>query len=429
MERFNNFDVVIYFMAEKVIRDPLYGFISLEKDELALKLIDTPEFQRLKHIRQLGVSFVTYPGANHTRFSHSLGVYHLSQKLYDSLGGKDDDEREKVSIAALLHDVGHSPLSHAFESVLTPGINHEEWTKLIISDSATAINEEIRNSKFTPKEIFDIIIKPSNPSFLHMMISSQLDVDRFDFLQRDSLFTGNPSGKFDIERVLRTLQLSDNDDIYVQTKGVYSVEGYLISRYHMYNQVYMHPTTICCEGLLKNIFKLASDLAVNDNLNPPATLEKALKHETLSVNEFVQLTDNDLFYALGLWKNATHTELSDLCRRLVTRKLLKPIEENISIRDYFHNKDNIEKVLSSKGFNPDYYLVWIEGSEKSAYNPYSPDPIDQLNAIIVEGNKDISEELPNLKYLEIGTENVMGVPEECRDDVTGIVTSKNTRVG
>jgi HD superfamily phosphohydrolase len=426
MERFNNFDVVIYFMAEKVIRDPLYGFISLEKDELALKLIDTPEFQRLKHIRQLGVSFVTYPGANHTRFSHSLGVYHLSQKLYDSLGGKDDDEREKVSIAALLHDVGHSPLSHAFESVLTPGINHEEWTKLIISDSATAINEEIRNSKFTPKEIFDIIIKPSNPSFLHMMISSQLDVDRFDFLQRDSLFTGNPSGKFDIERVLRTLQLSDNDDIYVQTKGLYSVEGYLISRYHMYNQVYMHPTTICCEGLLKNIFKLASDLAVNDNLNPPATLEKALKHETLSVNEFVQLTDNDLFYALGLWKNATHTELSDLCRRLVTRKLLKPIEENISIRDYFHNKDNIEKVLSSKGFNPDYYLVWIEGSEKSAYNPYSPDPIDQLNAIIVEGNKDISEELPNLKYLEIGTENVMGVPEECREDVTGIVTSKNT---
>ena len=429
MERFNNFDVVIYFMAEKVIRDPLYGFVSLEKDELALKLIDTPEFQRLKHIRQLGVSFVTYPGANHTRFSHSLGVYHLSQKLYDSLGGKDDDEREKVSIAALLHDVGHSPLSHAFESVLTPGINHEEWTKLIISDSATAINEEIRNSKFTPKEIFDIIIKPSNPSFLHMMISSQLDVDRFDFLQRDSLFTGNPSGKFDIERVLRTLQLSDNDDIYVQTKGLYSVEGYLISRYHMYNQVYMHPTTVCCEGLLKNVFKLASDLATNGDLDPPATLEKALKHETLSVNEFVQLTDNDVFYALGLWKNAQHVELNDLCRRLLTRKLLKPIKKNISIRDYFHNKDNIEKVLNLKGFNPDYYLVWIEGSEKSAYNPYSPDPIDQLNAIIVEGNKDISEELPNLKYLEIGTENVMGVPEECRDDVTGIVTSKNTRVG
>ena len=413
-------------MTEKVIRDPLYGFISLEKDELALKLIDTPEFQRLKHIRQLGVSFVAYPGANHTRFSHSLGVYHLSQKLYDLLGRKDNSEREKVSIAALLHDIGHSPLSHAFESVLTPGINHEEWTKRIINDSATTINEEILNSVFTPKEISDLIIKPSNPTFLHTMISSQLDVDRFDFLQRDSLFTGNPSGKFDIKRVLRTLQLSDNDDIYVQTKGLYSVEGYLISRYHMYNQVYMHPTTVCCEGLLKNIFKLASDLSINGDLNPPATLEKTLKHETLSVNEFVQLTDNDVFYALGLWKNATHTELNDLCRRLVTRKLLKPIKKNISIRDYFHNKDNIEKVLNLNGFNPDYYLVWIEGSEKSAYNPYSPDPIDQLNAIIVEGNKDISEELPNLKYLEIGTENVMGVPEECRDDVTGIVTSKNT---
>jgi HD superfamily phosphohydrolase len=359
-------------MTEKVIRDPLYGFISLENDELALKLIDTPEFQRLKHIRQLGVSFVTYPGANHTRFSHSLGVYHLSQKLYDLLGRKDDFERDKVSIAALLHDIGHSPLSHAFESVLTPGINHEEWTKRIINDSATTINEEILNSVFTPKEISDLIIKPSNPTFLHTMISSQLDVDRFDFLQRDSLFTGNPSGKFDIKRVLRTLQLSDNDDIYVQTKGLYSVEGYLISRYHMYNQVYMHPTTVCCEGLLKNVFKLASDLATNGDLDPPATLEKALKHETLSVNEFVQLTDNDVFYALGLWKNATHAELNDLCRRLLTRKLLKPIK-NVIVGDYFNNKDNIKDILNLKDFNPDYYLVWIEGSEKSAYNLCSSD--------------------------------------------------------
>ena len=411
-------------MAEKVIRDPLYGFISLKNDGLALKLIDTPEFQRLKHIRQLGVSFVTYPGANHTRFSHSLGVYHLSQKLYGLLGRKDDSEGEKVSIAALMHDIGHSPLSHAFESVLTPGINHEEWTKRIINDGATTINEEIRNSIFTPKEISDLIIKPSNPTFLHMMISSQLDVDRFDFLQRDSLFTGNPSGKFDIKRVLRTLQLSDEDDLYVQTKGLHSVEGYLMSRYHMYNQVYMHPTTVCCEGLLKNIFRLASDLAINGDLNPPATLEKALKHETLSVNEFVQLTDNDVFYALGLWKNTTHNELNDLCRRLLTRKLLKPIK-TMDIGDYFHNKGDIENVLNLKGFNPDYYMVWIEGSEKSAYKPYSPDPIDQLNAIIVEGNKDISEELSNLKYLGIGVENIMGVPEECKDDVMGIITPKN----
>lgn len=412
-------------MVEKVIRDPLYGFISLEKGKLALKLIDTPEFQRLKQIRQLGVSFVTYPGANHTRFSHSLGVYHLSQKLYALLGRKDDSNGEKISIAALLHDIGHSPLSHAFESVLTPGINHEEWTKRIINDSTTAVNEEIRKSIFTPKEISDIIIKPSNPTFLHTMISSQLDVDRFDFLQRDSLFTGNPSGKFDIKRVLRTLQLSDDaDDIYVQTKGLHSVEGYLISRYHMYNQVYMHPTTVCCEGLLKNIFKLASDLVTNGDLDLPVTLEKALNRETLSVNEFAQLTDNDVFYALGLWKNAQHVELNDLCRRVFTRKLLKPIK-NVSIKNYFNNKDNIENILESKGFNPDYYLVWVEGGEKSAYNPYSPDPVDQLNAIIVEGNKDISEKLPNLKYLRIETENIMGVPEECKDDIRGLIMPKH----
>jgi len=231
--------------------------------------------------------------------------------------------------------------------------------------------------------------------------------------------------KFDIKRVLRTLQLSDDeDDLYVQTKGLHSVEGYLISRYHMYNQVYMHPTTVCCEGLLKNIFKLASDLTTSGDLNPPATLEKALKHETLSVNEFVQLTDNDVFYALGLWKNAQHVELNDLCRRLLTRKLLKPIK-NINIKNYFNNKDDIEGILKSNGFNPDYYLVWIEGSEKSAYNPYSPDSVDQLNAIIVEGNRDISEKLPNLKYLEIGTENIMGVPEECKDDITGIIMPEN----
>ncbi len=196
----------------------------------------------------------------------------------------------------------------------------------------------------------------------------------------------------------------------------------------MYNQVYMHPTTVCCEELLKNIFKLASNLVKDDNLDSPATLEKALNRETLASDEFVELTDNDVFYALGLWKNATHTELSDLCRRFLNRNLLKPIKNiKIDLKKLFYNKEKIEKILNSKGFDPEYYLVLIDGGGKYAYVPsYSPDLKDRENAIIAESGKDISEELPNLVLLQIGEGYIMGVPEECKDDIIRLITPKNT---
>ena len=254
---------------EKIFRDPLYNYVSIdrESDGWLLELLDCPEVQRLRRIRQLGVSDLTYPGADHSRLSHTLGVLHLMQQALehiDRLGHKEADvarARHPLLAAALLHDVGHGPFSHLFEIPL--GVNHESWSKRIICSEETKVNEILKRSYITPQDVANLIEEKnhSRPPWEKCLLSSELDVDRLDYLRRDSVFTGSGYGHFDWYRILHAFNLhkrTHGSHILVwPDKAKYAIEEYIFSRFYMYNNVYQHKTTRGFERLLHAAWKRA----------------------------------------------------------------------------------------------------------------------------------------------------------------------------
>jgi hypothetical protein len=313
---------------KKIINDPVYGFISIPT-ELIFDLIEHPYFQRLRYIKQLGMTHLVYPGALHTRFHHALGAMYLMGMAIETLRNKgheiSHEEEEAVIIAILLHDVGHGPFSHALEEIIVEGISHEEISSMLMNK----LNEQFKGQLSMAINIFN---GTYNRKFLHQLVSSQLDMDRMDYLNRDSFFTGVSEGVISSHRIIKMLNVKD-DQIAVEEKGIYSVEKFLIARRLMYWQVYLHKTVVAAEQLLAKILKRSRELtlagvpvfttpALSHFLKKPISRD-AFMNEDHHLEMFASLDDTDIMAAVKVW--ATHNDpvLAKLCSDLVYRDLYK----------------------------------------------------------------------------------------------------------
>jgi HD superfamily phosphohydrolase len=317
---------------KKIINDPVLGFINLQS-ELIFDLIEHPYFQRLRRIRQLGLSYLVFPGANHSRFEHALGTVHLMRQAISVLKLKGheitDEEADAVSAAILLHDIGHAPFSHVLENTLVK-ISHEQISLLMMEE----LNQFFGGKLDLSIQIFTNKYKKQ---FLHQLVSGQLDMDRLDYLNRDSFFTGVAEGTIGVERIIKMLNVW-KDQLVVDEKGIYSIEKFLISRRLMYWQVYLHKTVVSAESLLINVLQRARELSVaGEEIYSTPALHVFLKHN-ISQSDFEKnriidgdnilswyaaLDDNDISIALKIWQNHPDLVLSKLSQSLMNRKLFK----------------------------------------------------------------------------------------------------------
>ena len=312
----------------KILNDPVYGFITIQ-NELSFDLMDHPFVQRLRRISQLGLSHVVYPGAVHNRFHHAIGALHLMQEAIAVLRAKgteiSDEEDEAACAAILLHDIGHGPFSHALEHSIVKGVHHEDISALIMS----RLNDEMNGALDTAIAIFN----DYHPKrFLHQLVSSQLDMDRMDYLARDSFYSGVAEGKIGSERIIKMLAVKD-DRLVVEEKGIYSIEKFLMARRLMYWQVYLHRTVLCAEFMLMHVLKRAKSLALSgaEVFTTPAlsifineSLDRAkFIADPEILNRFCELDDSDITCALKVWQHHDDAILSDLSKRIVHRDLFR----------------------------------------------------------------------------------------------------------
>jgi HD superfamily phosphohydrolase len=314
--------------SQKILNDPVYGFITIPS-ELIFAIIDHPYFQRLRRIRQLGLTDFVYPGALHTRFHHALGAMHLMSITLDNLRIKGteitEEEYEAALLAILLHDIGHGPFSHALEYSLLEGIPHEELSLLTIE----LLNEEFGGQLSLALQIF----KNHYPKkFLHQLVSSQLDIDRLDYLQRDCFFTGVSEGTIGADRIIKMMAVKD-DQLVIEEKGIYSIENFLSARRLMYWQVYLHKTTVSAEKMLINLIQRAKKLAQEGRtfhvteemaffMNQEVSLSDFKADKNL-LKKFLQLDDFDIWGAIKLWKNDSDYVLQNISQMFLIRRLFK----------------------------------------------------------------------------------------------------------
>ncbi|NNC82517.1 MAG: HD domain-containing protein [Flavobacteriales bacterium] len=356
----------------KVLNDPVYGFISIP-DRLIFDLIEHPYFQRLRRISQLGLSYLVYPGAHHHRFHHAMGAAHLMTLALDSLEIKghaiSPEERSAATAAILLHDIGHGPFSHALEMDLLKNVHHEDLSLLFMQ----RINEEFGGELDLCIEIFT---KKYPRKFLSQLVSSQLDVDRLDYLKRDSFYTGVSEGVVGSQRIIKMLDLHD-DELVVEQKGIYSIEKFLVARRLMYWQVYLHKTVVAAEFLLVSIIRRAKDLTAKGHvLFASPALQYFLQHDVgiedfrsgEALEKFAQLDDYDVLGAIKVWADTEERTLSRLCKMLIHRRLPKiiiskepPTEEKIQEyvsytgREFLCSREEAEYfVMSGKLVNSAY---------------------------------------------------------------------------
>ena len=313
---------------DKIINDPIYGFITID-NEIITDLIEHPYFQRLRRISQLGLSYLVYPGAHHSRFQHAIGSLHLMTKAINQIKKKGTkilkEEEEALKIAILLHDIGHGPFSHALENSIITGISHEQLSSLLMFK----LNNEFNGKLSLAIEIFNNTYKKK---FLHQLVASQLDMDRLDYLKRDSFFSGVKEGNIGSERIINMLNVID-DELVIDEKGIYSIEQFLIARRLMYWQVYLHKTVVSAEHMLIKVLKRAKFLLQNNiKLFVTPSLDFLLKNnfqkddfksKKILLDNFLLLDDFDIYTCLKIWQNSNDFVLSNLSNRLVNRKILK----------------------------------------------------------------------------------------------------------
>ncbi|MFN3952391.1 MAG: HD domain-containing protein [Thermaurantimonas sp.] len=357
----------------KIINDPIYGFIVIESP-LVLKIIDHPYFQRLRRISQTALTYLVYPGSTHTRFHHALGTMHLTQRAIEILRRKGVEitrsEEEATLIATLLHDVGHGPFSHTLEHSLLP-VRHEDLSLLIMEK----LNLEFEYELSLAIRIFrDQYTK----RFLHHLVSSQLDMDRLDYLRRDSFYTGVHEGMVNSERLITMLNVHENE-LVVDAKGIYSVEKFLIARRLMYWQVYLHKTVLSAELLLQKIFERArwrfrQGYKIHSSRPLEALLRKdvnidMLRNDPVWLAIFLSLDDTDIWSAIKLWYYDHDPILSGLCMRLIDRNLLKiKLTEKYITPDYVKKVRNLVKNSLPCVDGEEEYLVFSGKVENKAYD-------------------------------------------------------------
>ncbi|GCC51506.1 HD domain-containing protein [Chryseotalea sanaruensis] len=334
---------------KKIINDPVYGFIHIQS-ELIYDIIQHPYFQRLRHIKQLALANLVYPGAMHTRFQHALGAMHLMGRALENLRNKKVDisaeEMEAAQLAVLLHDIGHGPFSHALEESLLPSIEHESLSYLFMN----ALNKEFKGALDLTLKIFRNSYKRK---FFHQLVSSQLDMDRLDYLKRDCFFTGVEEGTIGVDRIIAMLTVHHNE-LVVEEKGIYSIENFITARRLMYWQVYLHKTSVAAERLLVNLINRAKHLAQSGQsiaaseslkifLEKPVSFEE-FKGKPQLLSHFGNLDDNDIWGAIKFWQNDPDKILSTLSRMLIERKLFRIKFSNAAIRK--EDVNNVKEAVS-----------------------------------------------------------------------------------
>ena len=369
----------------KVLKDPVHSYIHIHY-EVIWNCLDSKEFQRLRRIRQLGGDFQVYPTAEHSRFSHSLGVYEIVRRMVTEIKSLcvELTEYEKVCVmlAGLLHDVGHGPFSHAFEHVTNH--SHEEYTAKIILGN-TELNAILRNvSEKLPQDIVSIIQHTHENDILNQIVSGQLDADRMDYLLRDSYFTATSYGQFDLERILRTMRVRKTAEgrkvIVVKYTGIHSVEDYIMARYQMYWQVYYHPVARSYEAVFIQLFNRLKDIFKGDKdyFEDMKVLVPFLEKSEVRVDEYFKLDENSLLYCCALIQDKEDKIAADLARRLQNRNLFEYVDYNEE------NLAQIKNMLEENNLDERYYLR-IENVEASVYSPYKGRKIliEKLNGDIV----------------------------------------------
>jgi hypothetical protein len=355
-----------------------------------IRLIDTPEFQRLRRIKQLGLGLYTYQGAEHSRFTHSLGALHLMTRILDRLGETytiAPQDRLAVRAAALLHDVGHAPFSHAMEKTLA--VHHEQLTVLAVTSEETALHKTLSSySPQLPQRVASIIEGNFKPAALAQLVSSQLDVDRMDYLLRDSLMTGAKYGLYDLEWIINALQIDEaGDRVYVAARGVYAVEEYLQARYYMFRQVYFHRTLRSAEAVLRSALRRALELTAKGDAvwcAPGASFEKVLHRQSLTISEHFQIDDSDVIFHLKQWQRAEDSILSDLSRRFVERRLFKAIDLDMPESERADFIQAAREVVVRSGFASDYYFIEDRATDVPYYGYYTGEGAEPRARIYVE---------------------------------------------
>ena len=403
----------------KILNDPIYGFTNIS-DSLIFDIVEHPYFQRLRRISQLGLTYLVYPGANHTRFHHALGAMHLMQKAISTLRSKghkiSSEEQQAVLIAILLHDIGHGPFSHALEHSIVSGINHEDISILIMDK----LNEQFKGKLSLAIEIF----KNKYPkAFLYQLISSQLDVDRLDYLKRDSFYSGVSEGIINSDRIISMLNVS-NGNLVIDAKAIYSIEKFIIARRLMYWQVYLHKTVLSAEFSLVEALKRAKTLvkkginifstsALREFLINDYSLENFNSNSNL-LDLFCQLDDTDIMSSIKEWAKHPDTVLSVLSKNIIERKLLKIELQN---KKFDASYINIIKDKAAKNYGIDTekssHLVFTNQTENKAYNPKK----DKINLLYKDGNiMDIAEASDQLNISVLGqtvTKYFLCYPKDC----------------
>ena len=402
-----------------IFNDPIYGFISIPFG-IIYDLIEHPYFQRLRRIKQLGLTHLVYPGAYHTRFQHAMGSMHLMGQAIEVIRSKgheiSEEEAIGVTIAILLHDIGHGPYSHALEKSIVHGITHEDLSELIMDELNSIFNGKLSLA-------MKIFQNEYRKKFLHQLVASQLDMDRLDYLKRDSFFTGVSEGVISTDRIIKTLNVV-NDQLVVDAKGIYSIEKFLIARRLMYWQVYLHKTVIVAEYLLIKILKRAKELAekkatlfatpalsffLDNKLN-----KSAFKTDNTVLGTFLQLDDYDIFTSVKVWTQHDDMILSTLCKNMVNRTLHKIEIQNRPVSDGLISRirEKTKKRYNLKSKEADYFVF----TDRIANNAYDPEN-DKINILYKDGElvdiADASDQL-NISVLSKTVEKYfVCYPKDC----------------
>ena len=427
-------------VSERIYRDPVHNIIRLRTEEregeLMVRLIDAPEFQRLRRIKQLGLALYTYQGAEHSRFTHSLGVLHLITRVLDRLGEKyeiAEADRAAARAAALLHDIGHGSFSHVMEKVM--GFHHEAWTVRAVLSDETEIGRVLRSfSVELPERVAHIIEGKFQPAALAQLVSSQLDVDRMDYLLRDSLMTGAKYGIYDLEWVINALQIDEEHDrIYVAARGLYAVEEYLQARYYMFRQVYFHRTLRSAEAVLRSALRRALELLEEGAdvwCAPGTAFEKVLRRQPLSLEDHLEMDDSDVLFHVKQWQRSHDPVLSDLSRRFINRRLFKAIDLDMPEAERAGFLAEARQRVRQAGFAPEYYFIEDYAGDVPYYNYYTAQGAESKTRIYVEDGyarpriREISEVSDAVRGLQRGYElHRVCFPPEAKEAVYALYHS------
>lgn len=408
---------MIHQVHQSIIRDPIHGDIFLSPE--VRTLIDTSTFQRLRYISQLATCHFAFPSATHTRFSHSVGAYHLANSLVKRLneiypGTISELDQQLVCYGALLHDIGHPPFSHMLETpdVFATYASHETWGKRLLLDEEGEINQAMRVlvGKEGINRLVDIMEGRVKLPALHDIVSSQLDVDRLDYLLRDQHFTGVEVGGFDIRRLFRSIRLREDGHLAISRDGLPIVEAYLITRWHMYYLVYFHRVSVLTQTYITRALQRAKALYLRGELQLSEALKHILINEQLQASEYVTLTDAPIMMALFEWSQHTDVILSTLAKRVTSRSEFHRRITGYPLKISMARKllPSLKQIISDAGYYPESDLI-LARTQKRGYFPYD-------SGILLEDGSDVRERSKIIKALENKIDEVMiFVPPECVD--------------